>query len=77
MESVTVCGYETIAAEADQYSFTKALTHVLAMAFKGPPFIIGELYGRILSRLKCYAPELEIMDGNYVDTADRRLRLEP
>jgi hypothetical protein len=76
MESVTACGYETTAAEADQHSFTKALTHVLAMASKGPPFTIGELHGRILSRLKCYAPELEILDGDYVDTANG-LRLEP
>jgi hypothetical protein len=77
MEVVTACGYETTAAEADQHSFTKALTHVLAGASKGPPFTIGELHGRILSRLKCYAPELEVVDGNYVDTADGRLRLEP
>jgi hypothetical protein len=77
MEVVTACGYETTAAEADQHSFTKALTHILAGASKGPPFTIGELHGRILSRLKCYAPELEVVDGNYVDTADGRLRLEP
>jgi hypothetical protein len=77
MEVMTACGYETTAAEADQHSFTKALTHVLARASKGPPFTIGELHSRVLSRLKCYAPELEVMDGNYVDTADRGLRLEP
>jgi len=77
MEVMTACGYETTAAEADQHSFTKALTHVLARASKGPSFTIGELHSRVLSRLKCYAPELEVVDGNYVDTADRGLRLEP
>jgi hypothetical protein len=77
MEVVTACGYETTAAEADQHSFTKALIHVLARASKGVPFTIGELHGRILSRLKCYAPELEVVDGDYVDTANGQLRLEP
>jgi hypothetical protein len=77
MEAITACGYEAIAAEVGDHSFTKALTHTLALASKGLPFTISELHARVVSKLKCYAPELQKgEDGNYVDTADNRLLFE-
>jgi hypothetical protein len=49
MEAITACGYETIAAEVGDHSFTKALTHILAIASKGLPFTISELHTRVVS----------------------------
>jgi len=77
MEAITACGYETIAAEVGDHSFTKALTHILAIASKGLPFTISELHTRVVSKLKCWTPELlKGEDGNYVDTAENRLLFE-
>jgi hypothetical protein len=77
MEAITACGYEAIAAEVGDHSFTKALTHILAIASKGLPFTISELHARVVSKLKCWAPELlKGKDGNYVDTAENRLLYE-
>jgi hypothetical protein len=77
VEVIAACGYETIAAEVDQHSFTKALTDILAMASKGLPFSIGELHSRVLSRLKCWTPQLATDgDGNYIENAEGRLLYE-
>jgi hypothetical protein len=77
MQAITACGYETTAAEVGNHSFTNALTHELAIASKVLPFTISELHARVVSKLKCYAPELlKGDDGNYVDTADNRLLFE-
>lgn len=48
----------TTAAEVGNHSFTNALTHELAIASKVLPFTISELHARVVSKLKCYAPEL-------------------
>jgi len=77
VEVIAACGYETIAAEVDQHSFTKALTDILAMASKGLPFSIGELHSRVLSRLKCWTPQLATDgEGNYIENAEGRLLYE-
>jgi hypothetical protein len=77
MEAITACGYETIAAGVGDNPFTKALTHILAIASKGLPFTVSELHARVVSRLKCWAPELlKGEDGTFVDTAENRLLFE-
>jgi hypothetical protein len=76
VEVISACGYEEIAAEVDEHSFTKALTHTLAIASKGLPFSVGELHSRVLSKLKCWAPSLLRQDGDYVENAQGRLLYE-
>jgi hypothetical protein len=77
VEVIAACGYETIAAEVDQHSFTRAITSVLAMASKGLPFSIGELHSRVVSRLKCWTPELATDDkGNFIENGEGRLLFE-
>jgi hypothetical protein len=76
VEVISACGYEEIAAEVDEHSFTKALTHTLAIASKGLSFSVGELHSRVLSKLKCWAPSLLREDGNYVENAEGRLLYE-
>ncbi|CZR56089.1 uncharacterized protein PAC_05977 [Phialocephala subalpina] len=63
VEVIAACGYETVAAEVDQHSFSKALTQVLALKSGGKPFSVGWLHGQILGRLKCCVPNLQV-DGN-------------
>ena len=77
VEVIAACGYETIAAEVDQHSFTKALTCVLAMASQGLPFSIGVLHSQVSSRLKCWTPELTTDEkGNFIKNGEGNLLLE-
>ncbi|KAL2072072.1 hypothetical protein VTL71DRAFT_11415 [Oculimacula yallundae] len=55
-EVIAACGYETIAPEVGEHSFSNALTEVLAAASKGRPFSVAELHTKILTRLKCWTP---------------------
>jgi hypothetical protein len=73
---ISACGYDEIAPEADEHSFTKALTDTLAIASKGEPFSVGHLHSRTLSKLKCWSPSLLKKDGNYVENAEGRLLYE-
>jgi hypothetical protein len=75
-EVISACGYDEIAPEADEHSFTKALTDTLAIASKGEPFSVGHLHSRTLSKLKCWSPSLLKKDGNYVENAEGRLLYE-
>lgn len=76
-EVIAACGYESIAAEADEHSFTKALIHTLVVASKSLPFSVGEFHSRILSRLKCWTPNLaRDVDRNYLENRDGHLLYE-
>jgi hypothetical protein len=76
-EVIAACGYEELAAEVDEHSFTKALTHTLVVASKQSPFSVGELHSRIMSKLKCWSPQLaRDANGNYLETRDGRLAYE-
>ncbi|KAH7395585.1 hypothetical protein BKA64DRAFT_745783 [Cadophora sp. MPI-SDFR-AT-0126] len=55
-EVIAACGYETIAPEVGEHSFSNALAEVLAAASKGKPFSVAELHTKILTRLKCWTP---------------------
>jgi hypothetical protein len=55
-EVIAACGYETIAPEVGEHSFTHALAEVLSAASKGQPFSVAELHTRVLNRLKCWTP---------------------
>lgn len=77
VEVIAACGYENVAAEVDQHSFTKALTETLAIVSKARPFSIGELHSRVLSRLKCCAPQLALdREGNYIKNTEGLLLYE-
>jgi hypothetical protein len=76
MEVISACGYDEIAPEVDEHSFTKALTHTLAIASKGLPFSVGHLHSRTLSKLKCWSPALLKQGGKYVENAQGRLLYE-
>ena len=76
-EAIAACGYETVAAEAGEHSFTKALTETLVAASKGFPFSVGELHARVLSRLICWTPNFDKDEkGKYKEGEDGRLQLE-
>lgn len=77
-ESIAACGFGEVAAEVDDHSFTKALTHTLVLASKQPPFTVGELHARILSQLKCWsAPLARDQDGNHTDRLEPQRRKTP
>ena len=57
-EVIAACGYESIAPEVGEHSFTNSLVEILAAASKGTPFSIGELHNLILNRLKCWVPSI-------------------
>jgi hypothetical protein len=52
-EVIAACGYEAVAAEVGEHSFTNALVETLAAASKGVPFSVADLSNRIINRLKC------------------------
>lgn len=77
VEVIAACGYESIAAAVDKHSFTRALTEILAIASKGAPFSVGELHARVLSKLKCWAPDLLVDDkGDYRESQEGNLIYE-
>jgi len=66
-EVIAACGYETIVQEAVNNSFTHALVETLADMSQGPPFSVGELHSRVLSRLTRWKLDLlKDKDGNLV-----------
>ncbi|KUJ23891.1 uncharacterized protein LY89DRAFT_776104 [Mollisia scopiformis] len=71
VEAIAACGYETIAPEVDKHSFTKALTEMLARKLEGGSFSVGELHSRVLSKLKCWTPDLRTDEyGKFLETRD-------
>lgn len=73
-EIISACGYETIAPEVDEHSFTNALIETLALVSKGAPFSVGELHSRVLSRLKCWTASLLYdEDGKVLKTLEGNL----
>jgi hypothetical protein len=76
-EVIAACGYESVAAEVDQHSFTKALIQSLAEFSQGLPFSVGELHTRVLDRLKCWAPCLaQDEEERFVRHSNGRLAYE-
>jgi hypothetical protein len=74
-EVIAACGYETIAPEVGEHSFSNALAEVLAAASRGKPFSVAELHTRVLSRLKCWAPSF-VKDDNGKRKEDLAGRLQ-
>ncbi|KAE8449443.1 hypothetical protein EG329_008051 [Mollisiaceae sp. DMI_Dod_QoI] len=84
VEIIAACGFESVAAEVDQHSFSKALTEILALKSQGRPFSVGFLHGQILGRLKCWVPSLLvdregkfIQDNNGILLFERQPRRTP
>ena len=73
-EVIAACGYETIAPEVGEHSFSNALAEVLAASSKGKPFSIAELHTKILTRLKCWTPSF-VKDENGKRKEDEAGRL--
>lgn len=57
-EVLAACGFESIAPEVDQLSFTKALIETLALASRDLTFSIPELHSQVLSRIMRWTPGL-------------------
>jgi hypothetical protein len=55
-ELIAACGFESIAPEVSEHSFTNALVHVLAVASEQPALSVSELHSRLLTGLKSWAP---------------------
>jgi hypothetical protein len=76
IEVIATCGFEAVAAEVDEHSFTRAVTHTLIVLSRDKPFSVAQLHARTLSKLKCWSPELKRrLDGEYV--YERQLRRTP
>ncbi|KAK0106317.1 hypothetical protein ONS96_003955 [Cadophora gregata f. sp. sojae] len=73
-EVIAACGYETIAPEVGEHSFSNALAEVLAAASKRKPFSVAELHTKILTRLKCWTPSF-VKDDNGKRKEDHAGRL--
>ena len=56
-EIIAACGFEAIAVEVEEHSFTKVLVDVLAMLSQGPSFSVSQLYHRVLSQLLRWKPQ--------------------
>jgi hypothetical protein len=74
-EVIAACGYEAVAPEVGEHSFTNALVETLADASKGVPYSVGELHNRIMNRLKCWVPSVA-KDKNGKIREDIRGRLQ-
>ncbi|KAH7370074.1 hypothetical protein BKA65DRAFT_487637 [Rhexocercosporidium sp. MPI-PUGE-AT-0058] len=76
-EVIAACGYETIAPEVGEHSFSNALSEVLAASSKGRPFSVAELHTKILTRLKCWTPSFVKDDkGKRKEDQEGRLLFE-
>ncbi|KAH6689939.1 hypothetical protein BKA61DRAFT_585139 [Leptodontidium sp. MPI-SDFR-AT-0119] len=77
-EVLAACGFETIAPEVDQHSFTKALIETLALTSTHRKFSIPELHSQVLSRIMRWVPGLmKGSDGMFVKCANGLLAAEP
>ena len=82
-EVIAACGYDSISLEIGSHFFTDALIHTLVIGSKEPPFSVGEPHSRVLSRPKCWLPDLLTDgDGNFLMPDgelqyERQLRLTP
>ncbi len=66
-EVIAACGFEAIAPEVGEHSFTEALIHTLKVLSRNEPFSVAQLHAQTLSRLRCWSPELETRpNGEYV-----------
>jgi hypothetical protein len=76
-EVIAACGYETIAPEVGEHSFTNALMETLAAASKGAPLSVGVLHNRVLNRLKCWVPNVvKDENGKMKESVDGKLEYE-
>ncbi|KAE8448946.1 hypothetical protein EG329_008742 [Mollisiaceae sp. DMI_Dod_QoI] len=76
-EVIAACGYETIAPEVGEHSFSNALTETLAAASKGPLISVAELHARVLNRLKCWTPSfLKDETGKFTEDEAGRLKYQ-
>jgi len=76
-EVIAACGYETLAPEVGEHSFSNALTQDLVAASKGVPISVAELHARVLGRLKCWAPSfLKDKDGKFTEDEEGKLKHE-
>jgi hypothetical protein len=77
-ELIAACGFEAIAAEVGEHSFTDALLNVLAIASEGPAFSVMELHGQLLARLKGWvSTPMRDQSGNFIRNQYGVLMKEP
>jgi hypothetical protein len=55
-ELIAACGFEGIAAEVGEHSFTNALIDVLVLASSQAPFSASQLHSKVIQRLKNWKP---------------------
>ena len=77
-ELIVACGFEGIAAEVGEHSFTNALIEVLALSSSGSSFSASQLHIRIVQQLKKWSP-LPTRDsfGKFVRDSFGRPVMEP
>jgi len=77
-ELIAACGFESIAPEVGEHSFTNALVHVLAVASQQSAFSVSELHGRLLTRLKSWTPSpMRDQTGRFLRDQHGNLIMEP
>lgn len=77
-ELIAACGFEGIAAEVGEHSFTNALIEVLALSSSGSSFSASQLHIKIVQQLKKWSP-LPTRDelGKFVRDSFGRPVMEP
>jgi hypothetical protein len=77
-ELIAACGFEGIAAEVGEHSFTNALIDVLVLASSDAPFSASQLHSRVIQRLKNWKPSpTRDGTGKFVQDPCGGLVLEP
>lgn len=77
-ELIAACGFEAIAAEVGEHSFTNALIEVLVLCSSMSSFSVSQLHGRIIQQLKNWRPSpKQDESGRFVRDPHGRLVMEP
>jgi hypothetical protein len=77
-ELIAACGFEGIAAEVGEHSFTNALIDVLVLASSQAPFSASQLHSRVIQRLKNWKPSpTRDETGRFIQDRYGGLVLEP
>jgi hypothetical protein len=77
-ELIAACGFEGVAPEVGEHSFTNALIEVLILSASKGPFLISQLHRMVIQRLKNWEPSpIRDETGKFVLDPHGRLVMEP
>jgi hypothetical protein len=76
-EIIAACGFESVAAEVGEHSFTNALANILAISSDEQAISVSEIHNRLLSRLKRWqSSPLTDSHGRFLRGRNGRVAME-